>query len=161
MAGTRESVLDSFDELNHRKIKKTEVDVRSATAKKFMDMFNKGEVPEGLSAGDRTTLEKEAELQLMRSKKRGERDFFKKMENGEVKDEGPKEPKLLIGRLKANGEINDENNFTDPEVASMSKKFSFFENFNEADKKKPEVGETKISPIKKQQQQTEIIILLG
>jgi len=138
MAGTRESVLDSFDELNHRKIKKTEVDVRSATAKKFMDMFNKGEVPEGLSAGDRTTLEKEAELQLMRSKKRGERDFFKKMENGEVKDEGPKEPKLLIGRLKANGEMNDENNFTDPEVASMSKKFSFFENFNEADKKKPE-----------------------
>merc|ERR1719309_1774799 len=40
MAGTRDSVLDSFDELNHRKIKKTQVDVRSANAKKFMDMFN-------------------------------------------------------------------------------------------------------------------------
>merc|ERR1719357_2168151 len=82
MAGTRDSVLDSFDELNHRKIKKTEVDVRSANAKKFMDMFNKGEVPEGMSASDRTTLEKEAELQMMRSKKRGERDFFKKLESG-------------------------------------------------------------------------------
>ena len=102
MAGTRDSVLDSFDELNHRKIKKTEIDVRGANAKKFMDMFNNGEVPEGMSASDRTTLEKEAELQVMRSKKRGERDFFKKMESGEMKDDGPKEPKLLIGKLKVN-----------------------------------------------------------
>merc|ERR1712045_788563 len=82
MAGTRESCLDSFDELNHRKIKKTEVDVRSKNAKKFMAMFDKGEIPEGMSAGDRTTLEKEAELQLMRSKKNSERNFFKKMEDG-------------------------------------------------------------------------------
>jgi len=140
MAGTRDSVLDSFDELNHRKIKKTEIDVRGANAKKFMDMFNNGEVPEGMSASDRTTLEKEAELQVMRSKKRGERDFFKKMESGEMKDDGPKEPKLLIGKLKMNengeGEENGEN---DPECATMSKKFSFFENFKEGKKSEADV----------------------
>jgi len=142
MAGTRDSVLDSFDELNHRKIKKTEVDVRSANAKKFMDMFNKGEVPEGMSASDRTTLEKEAELQTMRSKKRGERDFFKKMESGEVKDAGPKEPKLLIGKLKVNGEGEaDENGVTDPDAQTMSKKFSFFEQ-GEIEKKKNEADLT-------------------
>jgi len=142
MAGTRDSVLDSFDELNHRKIKKTEVDVRSANAKKFMDMFNKGEVPEGMSASDRTTLEKEAELQTMRSKKRGERDFFKKMESGEIKDDGPKEPKLLIGKLKMNGEDEaDDNGVTDPDAATLSKKFSFFEQ-GEIEKKKNEADLT-------------------
>jgi len=101
MAGTRDSVLDSFDELNHRKIKKTQVDVRSANAKKFMDMFNNGEVPEGLNAGDRNTLEKDAELAMMRSRKRGERDYFKKMESGELQqNEKKSEPKLLIGKLR-------------------------------------------------------------
>jgi len=134
MAGTRDSVLDSFDELNHRKIKKTEIDVRGANAKKFMDMFNKGEVPEGMSASDRTTMEKEAELQIMRSKKKGERNYFKQMENGELKVDGPKEPKLLIGKLKMNGE-GDENG-ADPESATMSNKFSFFENFKDGDPNK-------------------------
>jgi len=141
MAGTRDSVLDSFDELNHRKIKKTEVDVRSANAKKFMDMFNKGEVPEGMSASDRTTLEKEAELQMMRSKKRGERDFFKKMENGEMKEDAPKEPKLLIGKLKMNGDADEENGNDDPECATLSKKFSFFENFKDGEEKKKIEGD--------------------
>ena len=136
MAGTRDSVLDSFDELNHRKIKKTEVDVRSKNAKKFMDMFNKGEVPEGMSASDRTTLEKEAELQTMRSKKRGERNYFQQLENGELEDDKPKEPKLLIGKLKMNGERDEENGADDPECATLSKKFSFFENFEDGDKKK-------------------------
>ena len=28
------------------------------------------------------------------------KDFFKKLENGELKEDGPKEPKLLVGRLK-------------------------------------------------------------
>ena len=108
MAGTRDSCLDSFDELNHRKIEKTKVEVRSANAKKFMNMFNNGEVPEGMNAGDRTTLEKEAELAQMRKNKRGERDFFKKMENGELNEEKPKEPKLLIGKLKDNWIENEE-----------------------------------------------------
>ena len=53
MAGTHDSIMDSFDELNHKKVKKTQVDVRGANAKKFMDMFNKGEIPEGISASDR------------------------------------------------------------------------------------------------------------
>merc|ERR1712083_1021856 len=46
MAGTRDNAVDSFDELNQRKVVKTKVDVRGANAKKFMDMFNNGEVPE-------------------------------------------------------------------------------------------------------------------
>ena len=53
MAGTRDSILDSFDELNQKQIKKTQVDVRSQNAKKFMDMFNKGEIPEGVGGADR------------------------------------------------------------------------------------------------------------
>merc|ERR1712080_502300 len=126
MAGTRDSVLDSFDELNHRKIKKTQVDVRSANAKKFMDMFNNGEVPEGLNAGDRNTLEKDAELAMMRSRKRGERDYFKKMENGELlQNEKKPEPKLLIGKLRDNWMEKDEDEVreskpkTDPNLERM------------------------------------------
>jgi len=113
MAGTRDSCLDSFDELNHRKIEKTKVEVRSKNAKKFMDMFNNGEVPEGMNAGDRTTLEKDAELAQMRKNKRGERDFFKKMENGELNEEKRKEPKLLVGKLKDNWIENDDDHGRD------------------------------------------------
>jgi len=133
MAGTRDSILDSFDELNHKKVKKTQVDVRGQNAKKFMTMFNKGEIPEGISASDRITLEKEAELDIMRSKKRAERDFFKKMENGEMDKEKIKEPKLLIGKLKeTHGPKEDEGD------ESLSKKFSFFENFEEGQNSKTE-----------------------
>jgi hypothetical protein len=38
---------------SQKKIKKTQVDVRSENAKKFMNMFNKGEIPEGVSSADR------------------------------------------------------------------------------------------------------------
>merc|ERR1719341_2321026 len=78
-----------------------------------MDMFNNGEVPEGMNAGDRTTLEKDAELAQMRKNKRGERDFFKKMENGELNEEKRKEPKLLIGKLKDNWIENDDDHSRD------------------------------------------------
>ena len=47
----------------------------------------------------RITMEKEAELEAMRSKKRGERDFFKKMENGELETKEEWRPKLLVGKL--------------------------------------------------------------
>merc|ERR1719357_913657 len=141
MAGTRDSVLDSFDELNHRKIKKTEVDVRSANAKKFMDMFNKGEVPEGMSASDRTTLEKEAELQVMRSKKRGERDFFQKLESGELKDAGPKEPKLLIGKLKMNGEGEEQNGLMILNVQPCQRNFHFLKTSKRGKEKKKVEGD--------------------
>ena len=50
--------------------------------------------------GSRLTLEKEAELELMRSKKRQERDYFKKMETGELNKDEEKKPKLLIGKIK-------------------------------------------------------------
>jgi len=116
MAGTRDSVLDSFDELNHRKIKKTEIDVRGTNAKKFMSMFDQGEVPEGMSAGDKNILEKDAELAMMRSRKRDERDFFKKMEKGETKKEEIKEPKLLIGKLRDNWMDKDEEEHREPKT---------------------------------------------
>ncbi len=79
-----------------------QVDVRSENAKKFREMFDKGEVPEGssLSSSDRTILEKENELEQMRKTKRQQKEFFKRMEAGE--DEataGPKEPKLLVGKI--------------------------------------------------------------
>ena len=117
MAGTRDSCLDSFDELNHRKIEKTKVEVRSANAKKFMNMFNNGEVPEGMNAGDRTTLEKDVELAQMRKNKRGEREFFKKMENGELTEDKPKEPKLLIGKLKDNWIENEDDHSREIKVS--------------------------------------------
>lgn len=130
MVGTRENILDSFDELNHRKIKKTQVDVRSENAKKFMDMFNKGEIPENISASDRLTLEKDAELEFMRSKKREERKFFEKLENGEMETKEEPKPKLLIGKLKET-RANDGTE-GDIDTAPLHKKFSFFENYDEA-----------------------------
>ena len=59
-------------------------------------------VPEGLSSTDRTICEKEAELELMRKGKRGQRDYFKKLEEGKAEDNeaNKKEPKLLVGKLK-------------------------------------------------------------
>jgi hypothetical protein len=42
-----------FFYFSQKKIKKTQVDVRSQNAKKFMNMFNKGEIPEGVSSADR------------------------------------------------------------------------------------------------------------
>jgi len=133
MAGTRDSILDQFDELNHKKIKKTQVDVRGQNAKKFMDMFNKGEIPEGISATDRITLEKEAELDMMRSKKRDERNFFHKMENGEIATKDEPKPKLLVGKLKEQprGE-NLEGGDVDVDAAPLAKKFSFFENYEDS-----------------------------
>merc|ERR1711874_775635 len=115
MAGTRDSVMDSFDELNHRKVKKTEVDVRSENAKKFMAMFDKGEIPEGMSASDRITLEKDAELQMMRTRERGERDFSKKFsffekgggENGKKESEPVTSERLHAAKeCKASSVIN-------------------------------------------------------
>ena len=41
---------------SQKKIKKTQVDVRSQNAKKFMNMFNKGEIPEGVSSADRQAV---------------------------------------------------------------------------------------------------------
>ena len=64
-------------------------------------MFDKGEVPEGVISSDRLVLEKEQELQNMRNKKRQEKEFFRKMEAGELdENDGKKEPKLLVGKFK-------------------------------------------------------------
>merc|ERR1712088_1255924 len=127
-----------------RKIEKTKVEVRSANAKKFMNMFNNGEVPEGMNAGDRTTLEKDVELAQMRKNKRGEREFFKKMENGELTEDKPKEPKLLIGKLKDNWieneddhsrEIKSEANMERMHAAKECKASSVLSKFKEMEKR--------------------------
>merc|ERR1719357_282839 len=100
--GKFDHLEDSVLNASANKIKKTTVDVRSKNASKFREMFDKGEVPEGMSSTDRTIFEKEAELELMRKGKREQRDYFKKLESGGPEDEelGAKpEPKLLVGKL--------------------------------------------------------------
>lgn len=102
--GTASNVTD-FDELlnaSSHKVQKTKVDVRSENARKFRDMFDKGEVPE--KQEDKILSEKDAELEQMRKSKREQRDYFKMMEAGKLKDKENgaklKEPKLLVGKLK-------------------------------------------------------------
>ena len=77
------------------------VDVRSENAKKFRDMFDKGEVPEGtLNSSDRSIVEKNQELEMMRKTKRDQKEFFKKMEAGELDEDSQRpEPKLLVGKI--------------------------------------------------------------
>ena len=73
--------------------------MRSENAKKFRDMFDKGEVPEG-NDQPKEKSEKDAELELMRKAKREQRDYFKKMESGKLEEKARKEPKMLVGKLK-------------------------------------------------------------
>ncbi|CAB4062639.1 unnamed protein product [Lepeophtheirus salmonis] len=70
--GTRDSIMKEFDDImlqKDSKIKKTKVDVRSENAKKFRDMFDKGEVPEAVVPNDKSTFEKNQELDQIRKKK--------------------------------------------------------------------------------------------
>lgn len=153
MAGTREAVIDQFDDIlnaSGRKIKKTKVDVRSENAKKFRELFDRGEVPEGgnalgnITAGaERSILEKEQELQQMRKTKREQKEFFRKMEAGELNkadEEQQKEPKLLVGKIRDvnNGQGGDDLNQEMPELASLSNRFSYFEHFEEKKEKEEE-----------------------
>ena len=100
--------MDDFDDLlnaSSHKVQKTKVDVRSENAKKFREMFDKGEVPEGKEAGATVipaTAEKDAELELMRKSKREQREYFQMMEAGKLEniEKKRKEPKLLVGKLK-------------------------------------------------------------
>ena len=106
--GGTSNKIDDFDDLlnasSHR-VQKTKVDVRSENAKKFRDMFDKGEVPEGEEKkSDRITTDKDSELEQMRKSKRQQRDYFKMMEAGKLQDQQDtgrrREPKLLVGKLK-------------------------------------------------------------
>lgn len=63
----------------------------------------------------------------MRSKKREERKFFEKLENGELDTKEDPKPKLLVGKLKESREADAPEG--DIDTASLHKKFSFFENF--------------------------------
>lgn len=102
--GGTSNAIEAFDDLlnaSSHKVQKTKVDVRSENAKKFREMFDKGEVPEAEKA-EKQPSEKDAELEMMRKSRRQQRDFFKQMEAGkfEQDDKGRKEPKLLVGKLK-------------------------------------------------------------
>ncbi len=144
MAGTRDAAVDQFDDLlnaSANRVRKTKVDVRSENARRFREMFDKGEVPEPGNVGssatgaDKTIADKEHELEMMRRTKRQQKEFFRKMESGQLDEEdggasaGPKEPKLLVGRITktADGDIGGEV----PELASLSNRFSFFEHYEE------------------------------
>lgn len=120
-------------------------------------MFNEGKVPEsGVNLSDKMLTEKEEELQNIRKNKRLEKEFFKKMEAGEL-DEGAlgrKEPKLLVKKItdasvshvEDEVELGDESKLEQgadeaaevPELAPLSNRFSYFENF---EKKKHEEEE--------------------
>ena len=99
--------MDDYDDLlnaSSHKVQKTKVDVRSENAKKFREMFDKGEVPEG-KEGEKVipaTAEKDAELEMMRKSKREQREYFQMMEAGKLEghESKRKEPKLLVGKLK-------------------------------------------------------------
>ena len=93
-------------------------------------MFDKGQVPEGMSSSDRTILEKDAELEVMRKGRSEQREYFKKLEEGKINNNEYKEPKLMVGKIKdAKGE--DDLNEEVPELASVSSRFSFFEHHQE------------------------------
>ncbi len=158
MAGTRDAAVDHFGDLlnaSANKVRKTKVDVRSENAKRFRDMFDKGEVPEpaltsAATGAEKTIMDKEHELEMMRRTKRQQKEFFKKMESGQLDEQDEaKEPKLLVGKITktAEGDIGGEV----PELASLSNRFSFFEHFEEkkaaeAEANKKERKPGRISP---------------
>ncbi|TRY75443.1 hypothetical protein TCAL_08369 [Tigriopus californicus] len=152
MSGNKDNVLDQFEDLlnsSANKIKKTKVDVRSANAKKFREMFDKGEVPEGsLTNADKTIKEKNHELEQMRKTKRDQKEYFKKMEKGELEDpsKAAHEPKLLVGKFKDKSNGEEGGAPADMELASLSNRFSFFENYKDKEPGKPKKKQFRISP---------------
>ena len=111
-------------------------------------MFDKGEVPEGMSASDRTILEKDAELEIMRKNKSEQRDYFKKLEEGKLDNHEFKEPKLMVGRIKdklADGNGEDFNEDV-PEMASVASKFSFFEKQKEREEEERQKKQSRKTP---------------
>ena len=107
------------------------VDVKSQNAKRFRELFDKGEVPEGMSSSDRTILEKDAELEIMRKNKSEQREYFKKLEEGKLSNEDHKESKLMVRNIKDILVEGEEFNEDVPEMASLASKFSFFEKHEE------------------------------
>ena len=171
MQGTKDSVLDQFGDLlnaSANRVKKTKVDVRSENAKKFRDLFDQGQVPEGGPHHDRVNWEKEQELEQMRKSKREQKEFFKKLESGELEaDNAPKEPKLLVGKIKdVRGDsicstVLHCSNTTPlflqlseipgipedmPEMTSLSNRFSFFENYTEKEEEKKKKKSFRMTP---------------
>lgn len=140
--GGTSSAIDAFDDLlnaSSNKVTKTRIDVKSENAKRFRDMFDKGEVPEK-EPEKQELSEKDAELAQMRKNKREQREYFKKMEEGKLDEPKGlfKEPKLHVGKIKNKlketpedgEEIKEEENLEDlQELASLSTRFNYFENF--------------------------------
>ena len=112
-----------------------------------MEMFDKGEVPEGMSSSDRTILEKDAELEIMRKNKSEQRNYFKNLEEGKIENQEFKEPKLMVRRLKdtlADG--GEDFNEDVPEMASVASKFTFFEKQKEREEEERQKKQSRKTP---------------
>jgi len=149
MMGSTDNAMDNLSDLRNasaNNIKKTKVDVKSENAKRFREMFDKGEVPEGMNSSDRTILEKDAELEIMRKKKSEQRDYFKKLEEGKIDNQEYKEPKLMVGRIK--DKIADGEDFNEdvPEMASVASRFTFFEKQKEREEEEKQKRKSRKTP---------------
>merc|ERR1712038_2056496 len=150
MMGSTDNAMDNLCDLRNasaNKIKKTKVDVKSQNAKRFMEMFDKGEIPEGMSSSDRTILEKDAELEIMRKNKSEQRNYFKNLEEGKVENQEFKEPKLMVRRLKDSlADGGEDFNEDVPEMASVASKFTFFEKQKEREEEERQKKQSRKTP---------------
>ena len=103
-------------------------------------------IVEGMSSSDRTILEKDAELEIMRKKKSEQRDYFKKLEEGKIDNQEYKEPKLMVGRIK--DKIADGEDFNEdvPEMASVASRFTFFEKQKEREEEEKQKRKSRKTP---------------
>merc|ERR1711981_298228 len=148
MMGTTDTAMDNLCDLRNasaNKVKKTKVDVKSENAKRFRELFDKGEVPEGMSSSDRTILEKDAELEIMRKSKSEQREYFKKLEEGKMNNNEYKEPKLMVGKIK-DKKVDEDFNEDVPEMASVASRFSFFENHKEKEEEEKQQRRSRKTP---------------
>ena len=108
---------------------------------------DKGEVPEGMSSSDRTILEKDAELEVMRKKKSEQRDYFKQLEEGKISNEEyQSKPKLMVGKIKDKKETEEDFNEDVPEMASVASRFTFFEKQKEREEEERQKRKSRKTP---------------
>ena len=101
-----------------------------------------------MSSSDRTILEKDAELEIMRKSKREQREYFKNLEEGKLNNNEYKEPKLMVGKIKDKIKDNVDEDFNEdvPEMASVASRFSFFENHKEKEEEEKQQRRSRKTP---------------
>ena len=98
-----------------------------------------------MSSSDRTILEKDAELEIMRKSKSEQREYFKKLEEGKMNNNEYKEPKLMVGKIK-DKKVDEDFNEDVPEMASVASRFSFFENHKEKEEEEKQQRRSRKTP---------------